>query len=386
MNPATGYSIGNYGAMTADDIRINAYAAALRRSVTPESVVLDIGAGTGIWSLLACQYGARHVYAVEPDDSIQVAREVAKANGCADRITFLQDISTRIELPERAQVIVSDLRGTLPYFEQHIASIADARARHLAPGGVLIPRRDTVWAGLMEAPETCQRLLKPWGEDVMGIDFSSQRKVTTNHFHSEYFTPEELLASPQMVATLDYQTITDPHVHARLEWSVQRGGIAHGVSLWFQTELADGIGFATGPGPERMVYGIAFLLLTEPVAVSETDRVTLELKGNLVGNTYIWQWHTKFFAAGNTRLPATEFRQSTFDSSKPNLEQLRKRAAHYIPTTSGEAKVDRLVLNLMDGKTPLEDIARALAKEFPEQYRTWQQALSRVGDLAEKYT
>src|SRR5689334_15245373 len=133
------YSPSGYCAMIADGVRTAAYAEALRRAVKPGAVVLDIGTGTGIFALLACRSGARRVYAVEPDPAIQVARATAEANGCADRITFLQDLSTRLTLPESADVIVADLRGVLPLFGHHLPSLADARRRHLAPGGTLIP-------------------------------------------------------------------------------------------------------------------------------------------------------------------------------------------------------------------------------------------------------
>jgi protein arginine N-methyltransferase 1 len=130
-----------YGSMIRDTARTGAYAGALRAVVRPDSVVLDIGTGSGILALLACRFGARKVYAVEPDDIIQLAREAAAANGFADRIEFIQGISTRLDLREKVDVIVSDLRGVLPALEQGLVSIMDARDRLLAPGGRLIPHR-----------------------------------------------------------------------------------------------------------------------------------------------------------------------------------------------------------------------------------------------------
>jgi Ribosomal protein L11 methyltransferase (PrmA) len=59
-----------YGRMIADIGRTAAYADALRRHVTPESVVVDIGTGTGVFALLAARLGARKVYAIEADDAI----------------------------------------------------------------------------------------------------------------------------------------------------------------------------------------------------------------------------------------------------------------------------------------------------------------------------
>src|SRR5215207_7060529 len=151
------YSISGYGSMIADRVRIDAYAKALRQAVSPGAVVIDIGTGTGFFAMLACQFGARRVYAVEPDDSIQLAREAAAANGYADRIEFIQDYSTAVSLPERADVIISDMRDLLPLFHRHIPSIVDARTRLLKDCGALIPREDRVWVALAEHGELYER-------------------------------------------------------------------------------------------------------------------------------------------------------------------------------------------------------------------------------------
>jgi protein arginine N-methyltransferase 1 len=125
MKRITGYRLSGYGGMITNKPRMEAYAQALKQVVTPESNVLDIGAGTGIFSLLACQLGARHVDAVEPDEAIKAAEVNAAANGCQDRITFHQGLSTSITLPEPADIVVSDLRSVLPLFQQH-----DPAGRH----------------------------------------------------------------------------------------------------------------------------------------------------------------------------------------------------------------------------------------------------------------
>jgi protein arginine N-methyltransferase 1 len=90
------YSIGDYGDMIADKVRMDPYAYALKAVIEPDSVVLDIGTGTGMHALLACKFGARKVYAIEPNDAIHLARELVRENGFADRIEFFQEISTHV--------------------------------------------------------------------------------------------------------------------------------------------------------------------------------------------------------------------------------------------------------------------------------------------------
>src|SRR5688572_9107659 len=84
------YSLHFYGQMIADAARMEAYAAALRATVKPDSVVMDLGCGPGVFAVLACKLGARRVYAVEPENVISLAREIAAANGCASRIEFFE--------------------------------------------------------------------------------------------------------------------------------------------------------------------------------------------------------------------------------------------------------------------------------------------------------
>ena len=145
------YDLAGHGAMISDPVRVRAYERALRQTVKPCMVVLELGTGAGIMAILACQLGAKRVYTVEPTAIIQLAREIAAANKCADRIEFIEDFSGRVKTPIQADLIVSDLRGMLPLLQDHIPTIVDARRRFLAPGGILVGRKDRLWAAIANA-------------------------------------------------------------------------------------------------------------------------------------------------------------------------------------------------------------------------------------------
>lgn len=76
---------------------------------------------------------------------------MVRANGYAGRVTFMQAASDAVDLPEPVDVIVSDIHGVLPLFCGSPTSVIDARDRFLAPGGVLIPARDTVSVAVVNA-------------------------------------------------------------------------------------------------------------------------------------------------------------------------------------------------------------------------------------------
>ena len=315
------YSLHFYGQMLADRVRIDAYAEALRRTVKPDSVVLDLGCGPGLFALLACKLGARRVYAVEPDNAINIAREAAVANGFADRIEFFQSFSTEIVLPEPATIIVSDLRGVLPWFQQHIPAIVDARDRLLATDGVLIPRRDLLWAAVVEAADEYEKVVGPWQENKFDVDLSAGVSRITNTWRKTRIKAEELLTEAICWTRLDYYEVRSPDVCGEISWRAARSGTAHGVAVWFDTDLADGIGFSNRPGATELIYGTGFFPFPRPVEVREGERVDVKVRADFVKGDYVWTWDTDF------RDQKIGFRQSTFYGVALSPEQLRKNYA-----------------------------------------------------------
>jgi protein arginine N-methyltransferase 1 len=384
------YSIAEYGAMISDRVRMGAIAGALRRAVTPGAVVVDIGTGTGICALLACRFGARRVYAIEPDDAIEVAREIAAANGFADRIEFIQRMSTEVTLGERADVIVSDMGGVLPWLHRHIPSIADARRRFLAPGGVLIPECDVAWAAVVEARELYERRTGPWDGNGLGFDLDPARRVVVNTWNRGRVTREDLLTPPQRWATLDYRLVEQADVQARVTWVVTRHGTGHGLAAGFDRTLCDGIQLSTAPDapdairPER-IYGTAFFPWPSPVTLAPGDVVAVDLEARLVREEYIWSWKTLVTDRAQPGTAKASFSQCTFHGIPLSAATLRKTAATYTPTLNEDGRIARLILESMAGGMSLADIARLVSTRFSVRFPDLQDALSHVADFSRRY-
>ncbi len=284
------YGICDYGDMILDDGRTQAYADSLKKHVTAASVVVDVGTGTGLFALLAARLGARKVYAIDPSDAIEFGRRLAAQNGLAGRVEFIQGVSTAVELPEKADLIVSDIHGVLPAYQRSLFSIMDARDRFLASTGRLIPRRETLWAALVEATARHKALASVWGTDVFGVDMTPVRSTAVNTWHKSQVGPPDLVTSPACWAVLDYAVLRSPDVRGDVAWTIREPRTAHGICAWFDWEGADGVAFSNSPlSGERHIFGQAFFPWPEPLDLWPGDEVRVQLRSDAVGSeVHLW--------------------------------------------------------------------------------------------------
>lgn len=305
------YSLAEFGRMIDDDVRTHAFAAALEREVQEGDVVLDIGTGTGIFALIACRLGASKVYAIEPDEVIHVARDIARDNGFDDRIVFIQEMSTEVNLPEKVDVVVSDIRGILPLCGTNLVAIADARTRFMKDDGTLIPQRDTMMGVPVDSEDLYRLYDRPWAENDFGFDFGAGRRLVVNTWQDGRATQHDYLATPFNMITIDYRIVEHPDVRTSNRCTIQRDGVVHGFNLWFETELVPGIGFSTAPHEPRRVYDSAFFPLEEAVEVQEGDRITFAFNADLVGTEYDVSWNTRITDATGRMITASFEQAST---------------------------------------------------------------------------
>lgn len=226
-----------------DEARNILFHKALKRHVTDQTRVLDIGAGSGIWAIAAAKLGAKKVFAIESDDvMIPVIQAHARENGVADKIKIIHGNSTEINLPHKFEVIISETIGNQAFDENIIGTMIDARKRFLARGGVIIPQKVT----LVAAPAH----LKNDFDAPLGVSLKADYIKNLALNLTSIVTDKnmlELLGKPAKLLEVDLCEISSEPDFTNLvgRWNLEDVSRANVVALWAQMELSEGINLDT---------------------------------------------------------------------------------------------------------------------------------------------
>jgi len=360
----------------SDQNRLDAFARAIGELVKPGSVVVDLGAGLGIMGLLACRAGARRVYAIEETSLIELTREICRANGFEDRVTFIKDLSTHVELPEKADVVVADQIGQFGFEAGVLEYFSDARARFLKPGGRLIPSR----IDLLVAPvqqEDLWRQVEFWNQSPSSFNFQPARKLAVNTGYPVKLQPQHLLASSAVLASLD--TAKCPASISGMEASmeVEQAGTLHGIGGWFSAQLSPHVTMSNGPlEPNPIKRRNAFFPIERPVAVEKGDRVTVTMTIRPGDSMITWA----------VEVGDQQFTHSTFHGMLICKEDLLKTQPHSIPKLSPRGLARQSVLDLCDGKRTLSEIEQEVYRRHPQLFHSLDQAATFVAEVITRYS
>ena len=294
-------------------------------------------------------------------------------------------MSTESSLPEPVNAVVSDIHGILPFFGKSLVSIIDARERFLAPGGRMIPSSDTLWIAGICAPETYEKHIGPWNGRPYEFDMSAAGSRRVNSIDQCAATAEQLFLEPRCLATLDYHTVKETGLDTAVSWTVDRASEGHGIVMWFDSVLAEGITWTNKPGAPRLIYRQAFFPWPEPLQVNPGDTVTVAISARQVGNDYVWRWDTQLVSKNSSNGAKPPFRQSTFFGSDFSLPEMRTSASQFQPTLNEDGRIHRVVLSHMEGQMSLEAISQKLVKDFPGRFKRWQDAFNLVSAISRNF-
>ncbi|MDR4470740.1 MAG: 50S ribosomal protein L11 methyltransferase [Nitrospira sp.] len=367
-----------------DIVRLTAFRRAIQESVKPGAVVVDLGSGTGILGLLACEAGAKRVYSLEETGLIELAREIARANGCSDQIQFIKEVSTRVELPEPADVIVADQIGHFGFEAGLFEYFSDARRRFLKPGGVTIPQSLTFCVAPIEHQPLWEQV-EFWNQPSMGMNFRPARAIAANTGYPIKLKPEQLLGPSEEPLTVDPSISgSDPlHIHCTLP--INRTGTLHGLGCWFVARLSPSVTMSNSPlTDERIDRRNVFFPLDQPVSVDAGDsvRVTLHILPVQIAVTWTVEVQKKDATGQHPR----RYTHSTLNGMLISREDLRRTRPTFVPTLTPWGAARLTVLTLCDGKRPLAQIEQELLTRHTDLFPSLSSAATFVAEVVSGYS
>ncbi len=369
--------------MLIDEVRMDSFMSALLQTVTKGDVVLDIGSGTGVLACFACLAGAKHVYAIEQGPIIGLAREICARNDLQERVTFINDWSTNSDLPELVDILVTETIGNIGFDEGLLRWVLDAKKRFLRDGARIIPRTMEMFAVPVESKDD-YKMVDEWTHYQYTLDFSPLHTLAANNLLWIDLKREMFLSEPASLALIELARVDAGDLNGEASFVVKRKGTVHGIGGWFAAELAPGINLSNMPPTKTPSWSHTFLPLESPLEVKAGDRLDFTIHTSR--NAARWQWQVTHhpvkgdgrFEPGDS-LPEQSTRAGEL-SAFTATEDLT-----LIPARNSNGDIDLFILQRINGKLAVAEIARQTEKRFPNKFSGYEQLLERVYKLMTVY-
>ena len=273
--------------MLADEVRTSSFLRAITEVVKPGDVVVDIGSGTGVLSLFAAMAGASRVYSIEREPVIEIAGQIAERNGLSETISFVAGTSLEVEIPERADVLVTETIGNVGFDEGICTWVADARTRFLKQDASVVPGRVDAVASLVSVPRDFGAVEK-WSQLLHTLDFTPLTRIVRNNVQWVDLSPAAIVSEPTVVFGTDFSGRPEPFARS-IRVDAIKDAFVHGIGMWFRSSLTPSIEITNAPPNIVPSWEQGFLPLDEPVEVAAGDQIRLEVTSSASGADWTWR-------------------------------------------------------------------------------------------------
>mmetsp|Transcript_16326 Transcript_16326/g.39469 ORF Transcript_16326/g.39469 Transcript_16326/m.39469 type:complete len:355 (-) Transcript_16326:83-1147(-) len=230
--------------MLKDEQRMQAFRRAVEDNAElfRGKTVLDLGAGTGILSLICARAGAARVFAIEASAMAQFAQRIVVANGFADVIELLNVDADELEqLPGglKVDIIISEWIGTFLFHESMLPSVLRARDKWLAPHGLLLPDGATLFSSTLEHVNHKEMELD-FFQDVAGFNMSAMAAAWLPAAQQQCVFHKFLNSDVVVLKDINLYNATVADVSVwEVAWTsrVTRNDIVSGLVAWFDLQF-----------------------------------------------------------------------------------------------------------------------------------------------------
>ena len=296
--------------MIMDVERNQAYDMAIRRAIESKRAAhpdrpihcIDMGAGSGLLSMMAARAGADYTYAAELNSHMcDVAEECTISNGFLDKILVLDRDVRRMDVLRKPDGTAPELQRPvdLAVFEVFDSGLigegvlhilAAAKAKLLMPDASLVPCRAEVFAQPIKMRvdtvlgdiDVRQTNRWRWRADYEGIELGKIRSK-----NPDSWTP---MADPVKVFSFDFSDIQRCAVDNQrlLTFEANSDGTCNAIAMWFNLYLdeEDTIILSTSPYEDKGPTWQQAVQYIQEVDVTEGDSLQIQASHDTYSISY----------------------------------------------------------------------------------------------------
>ena len=278
--------------MMNDAPRNEAYLKAINLAIGEDDVVLEIGTGSGLLSMMAADAGAKNVITCEASSTItKAATRIIEKNGYGEKITVIDKMSTELivgqDLPRQADVVISEVLSAELVGEGVRSTILDANQRLLSDGGRTVPEFGAIKVALVGSnTEICNKISV---NAVNGYDLSNFNSIMSQKISLGLNDSPTLLSNSEDAFNLNlYDSQPISKSEKVLSLKVTKSGLCLGVIQWLKMQLFDHIEYENTPGDTSSHWPTPVYLFDQPLEVTAGE--ILEVRAVLLEDS-IWFYY-----------------------------------------------------------------------------------------------
>lgn len=241
-----------------DRRRVLAFRDAIRNAVKEGDVVVDVGSGTGIMSLIAADAGASKIYAIEADEELYKTLEKnLHANGYGEKIVFIKGDASKVQLPEKVDVVICEMIATGLIDELQIPAMNNI-LQFCKPETRIIPAAIRSYVDLVK---------------INDIFYEHKMQVIQYEYEWDNEIRSKPLSSKMLYSEVDFSKVNGMDVSKEIPLEIISDGTINGLRITNETSFPDNSVFQ-----DSAAYCMPLVLPIDEMKVAAGDKFILRLE------------------------------------------------------------------------------------------------------------
>lgn len=272
--------------MLNDTERNEKYEKAIR-NIVKDKVVIDLGSGSCLLSMIAVKYGAKKVYAIEQDQEICfLAQKIITQNNLDNKISIINKNLLQVnntDIPVKADLVITEIFDCELIGEGCLNSINIIK-NFLKPLGKILPNNGTIYSQVGESQSLRSKHILI-NNRVLDFDISPflpLREIGAIECLRMY-EPIHLVSNKVVLKKYNFNKNYDLLFKVNAKFNILKDSYLDYLALWFKITLSNSIVLENYPGSK--LHWDQFLLFPDRVIKAKkgnTLYISLYIKNNMI--------------------------------------------------------------------------------------------------------